>query len=100
VTGQAWETWAEVHPKTAGELGLQSGQRVRVESLAGAFEATLRLFRGAQPGVVSVPYGLHARVDGWGEPRGANPLVAVGPRTDPASGLPDWHSTRVRLTPV
>ena len=100
LTGQAWETWAEVHPKTAGELGLQSGQRVRVESQAGAFEATLRLFRGAQPGVVSVPYGLHTRVDGWGEPRGANPLVAVGRRTDPATGLPDWYSTRVRLTPV
>jgi anaerobic selenocysteine-containing dehydrogenase len=100
LTGHAWETWAEVHPKTARELGLQSGQRVRVESQAGAFEATLRLFSGAQPGVVNVPYGLHTRVEGWGEPRGANPLVAVGPRTDPVSGLPDWYSTRVRLTPV
>jgi anaerobic selenocysteine-containing dehydrogenase len=100
LTGHAWETWAEVHPKTARELGLQSGQRVRVESPEGAFEATLRLFSGAQPGVVNVPYGLHTRVDGWGEPRGANPLVAVGPRTDPVTGLPDWYSTRVRLSPV
>lgn len=100
LTGQAWETWAEVNPKTARELGLQPGQRVRVESSEGAFEATLRLFPGAQPGVVSVPYGLHTRVEGWGQARGANPLIAVGRRTDPASGLPDWHSTRVRLTPV
>jgi anaerobic selenocysteine-containing dehydrogenase len=100
LTGHSWETWVEVHPETARERGLRSGQRVRVESSEGTFEATVRLFSGAQPGVVNVPYGLHTRVDGWGEPRGANPLDAVGQRTDPVSGLPDWYSTRVRLTPA
>jgi anaerobic selenocysteine-containing dehydrogenase len=100
LTGHSWETWVEVHPETARERGLRSGQRVRVESSEGTFEATVRLFSGAQPGVVNVPYGLHTRVDGWGQPRGANPLAAVGQRTDPVSGLPDWYSTRVRLTPA
>ena len=100
LTGHAWETWAEINPKTAQELGLRSGQRVRVESSEGRFDATLRFFAGAQPGVVNVPYGLHTRVDGWGEPRGANPLVAVGKRVDAVTGLPDWYSTRVRLTPI
>jgi anaerobic selenocysteine-containing dehydrogenase len=96
--GYGWETWAEINPQTARELGLESGRRVRVESADGAFEATLRVFAGAQPGVVNVPYGLHARADGWGEPRGANPLAAVGKRADAVTGLPDWYSTRVRLT--
>ena len=100
LTEHAWETWAELNPETAEGLGLQSGQRVRIESAVGAFEATLRLFNGAQPGVVNVPYGLHTRVDGWGEPRGANPLVAVGRQVDPVSGLPDWYSTRVRVTAI
>jgi anaerobic selenocysteine-containing dehydrogenase len=100
LTGHAWETWVEINPETARGLGLPSGQRVRVESPAGAFDATLRLFAGAQPGVVNVPYGLHTRVDGWGEPRGANPLVAVGKRVDAVTGLPDWYSTRVRLIPI
>jgi anaerobic selenocysteine-containing dehydrogenase len=100
LTDDRWETWAEINPETARTLGLRSGQRVRVESEQGVFEATLRIFGGAQPGVVNVPYGLHARVDGWGEPRGANPLAAVGGRIDPVSGLPDWYSTRVRLVPV
>ena len=100
LTDDAWETWAEVNPETARGLGLRSGQRVRVESERGAFEATLRFFVGAQPGVVNVPYGLHARVEGWGEPRGANPLAAVGGGMDPTSGLPDWYSTRVRLTAI
>jgi anaerobic selenocysteine-containing dehydrogenase len=98
--GHAWECWAEINPETARALGLQSGQRVWVESSEGAFEATLRVFVGAQPGVVNVPYGLHAQTNGWGDLRVANPLAAVGRRIDPASGLPDWYSTQVRLTPV
>jgi anaerobic selenocysteine-containing dehydrogenase len=100
LTGAAWETWAEINPKTAAELGLGSGQRVRVESPAGGFEATLRIFSGAQPGVINVPYGLHSAVEGWGQCRGANPLMAVGDRSDGVTGLPDWYSTQVRLIPV
>ncbi len=97
LTGNAWETWVEINPDTARELGLQSGRRVRVESPEGAFQASLRYFHGAQPGVINVPYGLHSFVGGWGEHRGANPLTAVGDRVDPVTGLPDWYSTRVRL---
>ena len=100
LTGTAWETWVEINPKTAAELGLGPGQRVRVESPAGAFEATLRIFAGAQPGVINVPYGLHSAVEGWGRCRGANPLVAVGDRSDSVTALPDWYSTQVRLIPV
>ena len=81
-------------------LGLRAGQRVRVESAAGAFETTVRIFSGAQPGVVNVPYGLHTHAQGWGTVRGANPLVAVGRRVDGVSGLPDWYSTNVRLTAI
>ena len=95
-----WETWIEINPATARAHGVGAGERVRVESAAGSFEAVVRLFPGAQPGVVNVPYGLHTHVEGWGEPRGANPLAAVGPRVDAASGLPDWYSTRVRLVRV
>jgi anaerobic selenocysteine-containing dehydrogenase len=98
LTGHAWETWAEINPETAAELGVQSGDRVRIESPTGSFEVTLRSFPGAQPGVLNVPYGLHSRVEGWGEPRGANPLAAIGRQVDPISGLPDWYSTRVRVT--
>ena len=71
-----------------------------MESPDGSFEATLRLFEGAQPGIVNVPYGLHTHVDGWGQARGANPLAAVGTRGDAITGLPDWYSTRVRLTGI
>ncbi len=100
LTGDAWETWAEIHPETGRALGLSSGQRVRVESGSGAFRARLRFFPGAQPGLLNVPYGLHTRVAGWGDVEPANPLRAVGAGRDPVTGLPDWYSTRVRVVAV
>jgi anaerobic selenocysteine-containing dehydrogenase len=100
LTGDAWETWAEVNPETGRRLGLSSGQMVRIESEAGSFLARLRTFAGAQPAVVNVPYGLHTAVEGWGSARGSNPLRAVGDRRDPATGLPDWFSARVRVVPA
>jgi anaerobic selenocysteine-containing dehydrogenase len=100
LTGSAWEAWIEIDPETGLELGLVTGQRVRVLSRRGEFTARLRFFAGAQPGVINVPYGLHSAVDGW-EPLGrVNPLAAVGNRRDPITGLPDWYSTRVRIEPV
>jgi anaerobic selenocysteine-containing dehydrogenase len=100
LTGDAWETWAEINPETGRQLRLASGQIVRIESEAGGFRARLRFFDGAQPGVVNVPYGLHTAVEGWGRVRGANPLRAVGARLDPSSGLPDGYSARVRVIPA
>jgi anaerobic selenocysteine-containing dehydrogenase len=100
LTGDAWETWAEINPETGRRLRLASGQMVRIESEAGGFRARLRFFAGAQPGVVNVPYGLHTSVEGWGRAEGANPLRAVGARRDPVSGMPDWYSTRVRVIPA
>ena len=100
LTGDAWETWAEINPKTGHELGLNDDQVVRVESAAGSFRARLRFFAGAQPGLVNVPYGLHSAVEGWGQAEGDNPLRAVGARHDPVTGLPDWYTTRVRVVPI
>ncbi|MFQ5876695.1 MAG: molybdopterin-dependent oxidoreductase [Acidobacteriota bacterium] len=100
LTGDSWETWAEVNPETGRRLGLSSGQLVRIESASGRLTARLRFFPGAQPGVVNVPYGLHTVAEGWGRARGDNPLRAVGARRDRSTGLPDWYSTRVRVVPA
>jgi len=100
LTGTSWEPWVEVHPETARHLGLDSVERIRVVSERGSFTARLRLFEGAQPGVVNAPYGLHSSVSGWHALPTANPLAAVGSERDPVTGLPDWYSTRVRLEPA
>ena len=97
MTGDAWQSWVEINPATATELGLAEGQKVRVESSDGSFTARLRAYAGCQPGVVNVPYGLHSRLDGWGDLEPSNPLAAVGDKRDPVTGLPDWYTTFVRV---
>ena len=100
LSGYAWEAWVEINPETGRELGLATGQKVRVRSARGEFLARLRFFEGAQPGVVNVPYGLHSTVDGWETSEPVNPLAAIGKRQDPLTGLPDWYSTHVRIDEV
>ena len=100
LVGDAWGAWVEINPETARVHGIDHGQSILVESAEGSFEARARLFAGAQPGVVNVPYGLHTHVSGWGEAKLANPLAAVGGAVDPVSGLPDWYSTSVRVKPA
>jgi anaerobic selenocysteine-containing dehydrogenase len=97
LTGDAWRTWVEINPATAEDQGVTNGERVAIESDAGRVEARVRVFAGAQPGVLNVPYGLHTNVEGWGRVDAANPLVVIGNRVDDETGLPDWYSTRVRI---
>jgi len=97
LVGEAWKTWVEIAPSDAEAAGVRDGDRVAVESRSGHFVARARIYAGAQPGVVNVPYGLHTMVEGWGSVDGSNPLIAVGNRLDTATGLPDWYSARVRI---
>lgn len=100
LTGRAWETWVEIAPADAADADVRDGDAVAVESRFGRFAARTKIFAGAQPGVVNVPYGLHTVVEGWGSIEGSNPLRAVGNRLDAVTGLPDWYSARVRIVPL
>ncbi|MEK7361024.1 MAG: molybdopterin dinucleotide binding domain-containing protein, partial [Pseudomonadota bacterium] len=56
--GEQWETWAEIHPATAGKLGISDGQWVWVESSQGKIRARARHYEGIREDVVSIPFGL------------------------------------------
>lgn len=74
-TGDMWETWAEIHPETAGACGVKDGERVRLSSKAGAIEVKARVLASAMPGVVSVPFGLgHTAYGRYAKGVGANPM--------------------------
>lgn len=83
-----WETWAEVAPETAHELGVEEGDRVAIESPRGRIEATVKVEPGSTPGTIHVPLGLGRRgIGGAAEGVGANPLVLVAAGRDRLSGL-------------
>jgi anaerobic selenocysteine-containing dehydrogenase len=99
VTSAVWNTWAELNPRTARELGVGEGDIVRVESQAGAVEVPVYLHPAAPPTVVAIPLGQgHARYGRWATGRGANPMALVAPMTDQTTGALAYGATRVRLT--
>jgi hypothetical protein len=94
-----WETWVEIHPDTASLVDISDKDRIRVTSDHGAIEARARVTVRVVEGAVAIPVGLGKQAGGrWASGIGANPLRLLAPARDPGSGLPDFGSTRVRLS--
>lgn len=55
------EAYVEIHPRTAGPLGIAESDTVEVETPQGAIQVKARVTEAVQPGVVMVAFG-------WGEP--------------------------------
>jgi anaerobic selenocysteine-containing dehydrogenase len=87
-----WDPWVEVNPETALSLDFDDGAMVWIVSARGRYRARLKVSSGTAPENVCAPYGMR-------HPGGelANPLQLLADSTDPLTGLPSWHSTRVRL---
>ena len=98
LTSVTWQTWVELNPARARELGLAEGDLVRLESDQGSIEAPVYIHPAAPPDVLGVPIGQgHAQYGRWAERRGANPLQLLAPLVDEGSGALAYAATRVRL---
>jgi anaerobic selenocysteine-containing dehydrogenase len=84
----AWEGWVEIHPKTAGGLGVREEDWVWVESAKGQIKLRARLYPGTLPDVIHIPlFG--------GE--GPNPNDLIANEADPFRGFGLLNTTRVRI---
>jgi anaerobic selenocysteine-containing dehydrogenase len=91
VSSAMWGLPVEIDPKTAAQLQVATGDRVRVESEKGSLEAWAYVHPAALPGVVSMAIGDgHTHYGRYASGRGANPLSILSPEL--ALG-----ATRVRL---
>ncbi|MEW6400544.1 MAG: molybdopterin-dependent oxidoreductase [Chloroflexota bacterium] len=100
-----WESWAEIGQKAADALGLETGDRVRVEALNGSAEAVVRVRAGLWPNAVYLPPGQgHHTFVRWGRYSddnlvvGANPDKLIEFTSEPLTGLAVSGPTRVRIT--
>ncbi|MFB6171829.1 MAG: formate dehydrogenase subunit alpha [Haloarculaceae archaeon] len=87
---QVPESYVEIHPETAAEVGVRDGDRVQVASARGQITVRATVTDRVGPGVVFVP--MHF-VDG-----AANRLT--GERFDPTSGIPEYKVASVRVEPA
>ncbi len=98
---ERWNTWVEINPHTAKELGISDGDQVWVESRFGKIQSKAKLYQGAMPDVVSIPFGLgHVSGGRWAKGLGANPYQLLGDDLDPLTGNPIGRSTRVKIYKV
>ncbi|HZS12748.1 MAG TPA: molybdopterin dinucleotide binding domain-containing protein, partial [Nitrospirales bacterium] len=101
LTTAAWNSWIEINPATARDLGIRDGEIIRVISPHGALEAPAVLHPGTRPDVVAMPIGNGHRGYGrYAAGRGANPLAILSPTFDAGSGRLATHATRVRVEPT
>ncbi|NIS61720.1 MAG: molybdopterin-dependent oxidoreductase [Proteobacteria bacterium] len=96
---QRWSTWAEINPEAASELGIGDGDWIMVESPFGKIKVRAKLYPGAMPEVVSIPFGLGRKSYGrWAKGIGANPHSLLSDRMEPLTGHPMKDLVRVRIS--
>ena len=97
-TTVSWQSWVEVNPKTAANLGVQTNDIVTVVSPSGRLEVPVYVYPAIHPDVVAMPAGQgHTYMGRYAERRGSNALSILAPLTDEATGALAWGATRVRL---
>jgi len=102
-----WDSWVEIGQKAAEAMGLESGERVWVESPLGRAQATVRIYAGIWPNAVFLPPGMgHHTFVRWGRKSaqnmvvGANPNALIEFESEPLTGLAVAGPTRVRIYPA
>ncbi|RMG39544.1 MAG: 4Fe-4S dicluster domain-containing protein [Candidatus Dadabacteria bacterium] len=69
VTKIVWDSWAEIHPETAGKAGIKNGDLVAVRNKYGDLKLAAYITENVDQGIVAVPlgqghteYGRYARL--------------------------------------
>ncbi len=99
MTSIVYNSWVELNPTTAAEMGISEGDIVKVESAAGSLEAPAFPFNGIRPDVIAMPIGQgHTSFGRYAENRGANPVKILVSNADPVSGVLATGATRVKIS--
>ncbi|NDU85558.1 MAG: molybdopterin-dependent oxidoreductase [Ferrovum sp.] len=98
MTTIVWDSWVEIHPKTAAEMQIREGDVLVVQSATGSVRAVAYIFPGIQPDTVSMPLGQgHTQLGRFATGVGVNPYKILDPVFDAHTGELALHATRVTL---
>ncbi len=83
-----WNTWVEINPTTAEELGVTDDDIVRIVSEAGELEAPVYRYPAIRPDTIAIPFGQgHTAYGRYAEKRGVNPTDLLGGHFNEAGDL-------------
>jgi len=102
MTTVTWNSWVEIHPKTADQLGLHDDDIVEIKSTNGdyALEAIVYRYPAIRPDTVAIPFGQgHTALGRFAEGRGCNPALVWSSDTNQAGDLA-LSDTSVTIKPT
>lgn len=100
MTTVMWNTWVEIHPDTARELGINNDDVVRLTSPTGSLEATAYLYPAIRPDTIGIPFGQgHTSLGRYAQGRGANPAQILPVSMNEAGDLA-FADVRVKVEPT
>jgi anaerobic selenocysteine-containing dehydrogenase len=101
MTTVVWDSWIEINPKTADELGIKFGDLVEVASPQGSLRVPAVVYPGIRPDMVAMPMG-QGNVDRgrYAKGRGVNPLQLLTQLREGTKPLAAWNGTRVRIVRI
>jgi anaerobic selenocysteine-containing dehydrogenase len=92
-----WNTWVEINPEVAAELGLQDNDVVKIVSQFGEIEVPVYIYPGIRPDTIAIPFGQgHTAYGRYAQGRGANPTDLLGLAYNEAGDL-TFAATMVRI---
>jgi anaerobic selenocysteine-containing dehydrogenase len=101
MTTFAYQTWVELHPDTAQQLGVDDGDVVTVTSPYGQIEAVVYKYPMIRPDTVGIPMGEgHTDYGRYAQGHGANPMQLVGGKADATGDGLVWATLRVKIAPT
>jgi anaerobic selenocysteine-containing dehydrogenase len=92
-----WNTWIEINPSRAEELGLMDNDVVKVISPFGEIETAIYRFPAIRPDTIAIPFGQgHTAYGRYAQGRGANPAQLLSLKLNGADDLA-FGATKVHL---
>jgi len=99
ITKLVWDSWAEMHPKTAEKLGVKNGSIINVESEHGNVQVQAVVTKSIHPDVLAIPMGQgHEEYGRYAKGLGANPLKLLNPTKEEKTGELAMYATRVNAS--
>jgi anaerobic selenocysteine-containing dehydrogenase len=96
-----WDSWVEINPRTAAELGIGFGDLVEVSSPQGSLRLPAVIYPGIRPDMVAIPMGQgHSGGGRYAKGRGVNPLALLVANIDGGEPAACWNATRVRVARI
>jgi len=99
MTKVVWDSWVEIHPRTAAKMGVKEGDLINVASEQGTIKAKAYIYKGVNQDSIAIPIGQgHKGYGRYADGVGVNPLQILNPAVDKKTGELAMFATRVKIS--